>query len=160
MARVKNFSPGDVPEEMREHWDWVCAIDAYYYCDPHPLADMVKSEQSIPSYFKIAVSEIIAGEPKRQNKRAAAKLKLPAADRMKIAADISSKLWALDRIKYEFLQPISDRAAIEPIELQRQMEYGQKLLIQHYARTKNLHPETLENLLRDLRKKIEDWPNV
>lgn len=161
--RVTNFV--DIPSRMNELWDWVIALDAWDYCDPKPLSELVKSVP-IPLEFLQAVSEIIEGK-RKPNKKAAAKLKIPASERMKIAGSLSLILSIVDKLKHDVIYPegkgvigIGAEQRREPIDVMRELELEQRQAIIEASNELNVSVETVENLLRDLRQKINSWPIV
>ncbi len=148
---------------MRDTWYWVVAIDAWDYCDPEMLATIIV-EEPIPEEFKPIVADIISGK-RKPNKKAAAKLKIPARERMRIAFFISVELGMIDVSKYDVIHPegkgvvgIGAKYGMEPIDVQRRLEKQARDIIRHYSEEFNVSQETIENLLRDLRKKMETWP--
>jgi hypothetical protein len=159
VKKVKNFSSWDLPPDMQENWKWVCALDAYDYDDPEPLSKLITSSEQIPKMLRKAVVDIIQGK-RKPNKKAAAKLKVPASERMRLAGTVSCVLGIIDTFKYEGLDSIASDNMQEPIDLLREMEMEAKELIKQAANDVDVSTETIENLLRDFRKKIEDWPNV
>jgi predicted DNA-binding protein (UPF0251 family) len=58
------------------------------------------------------------------------------------------------------VERIGDRKGIEPIEALRMCEEEAAALFEEYAEMHGVSIETLENVLRDLRKMAENWPNV
>lgn len=150
---------------MRELWHWIVAVDAYDYCDPEPLSDLIVKEQ-IPTEFIQAVANIISGK-RKPNKKAASKLKIPARERMKIAGAISVNLGLIDGFKFDAINPegigvtgIGAREGREPIDVKRDLESEARELMHSCCENLNISQETLENLLRDMRKKIKMWPDV
>lgn len=155
----------DAPQRLCDLWMWVAAIDSWVYCDPYPLAELIKSED-IPAEFKRVVSSIIIGD-KKQNKKGAARIKIPANKRMDIAVCIDSILGILDSFKYgtvaggeSFCCHVGDKKGVEPLEIMQQLHEEQKNLIKGCAKEHGVSTETIENLLRDMRRYINDWPVV
>jgi len=155
--KVKNYL--DLPRDMNDHWLWICAIDAYDYNDTAPLSKLIRESEQIPEMFRVVIAGIVQGE-RRPNKKAATKLKLPASERMKIAGSLSLVLGLIDAFKYQDLGGLADRQAKEPIDVMRELEADAREIMIKAANDLNVSVETIENVLRDLRKKIEDWPNV
>lgn len=154
--KVKGFL--DAPRDMRDHWLWICAIDAYDYNDSEPLSKLIRETEQIPTMFKDVIADIVQGE-RRPNKKAAAKLKLPASERMQIAGTLSGVLGIVEAFK-RGLNGVADKQSKEPIDVLRELEADARIIMIEAASDLNVSLETLENLLRDFRKKIEDWPNV
>ncbi|MBC7286136.1 hypothetical protein [Hoeflea sp.] len=154
---------------MNEVWQWVVAIDAFDFNDPEPLAEIRKSEP-IPHELEPIVAAIDAGE-RKSNKKAAAKLKIPARERMKIAGTLSIVIGLINILKSEeigdewgeyrrAIEIGADRRLLEPVDELRALEREARELIQGTADDLGVSVETIENLLRDMRRKIADWPNI
>lgn len=163
MAKTINLQ--NAPKRMIDTWMWVEALDAWDYCDPNPL-DLLIRQREIPPEYQAAIADIVSGK-RKQNKKAAAKLKLPAKDRLKFAAHISDILGQLDFYQYDAINPegvgATGIAAIhrkEPIDITRELEAEKKRLMTEASRDLNISLETCENLLRDLREKIKKFPFV
>lgn len=155
----------DIPHRMNYLWVWVVALDAWDYCDPLPLSELVLLHE-IPIEFKQAVSDIVTGK-RKPNKKAAAKLKIPAQERMKIAGSISLNCGLIHTLKFDAIYPegkgvvgIGSMQGREPVEVLRELEADQVALIDEAAKELNVSIETIENLLRDMRIKIKLWPIV
>jgi len=157
--KVKNFTSWDLPPDMQENWKWVCALDAYDFDDPEPLSELITVSEQIPKMLRQAVADVIQGK-RKPNKKAAAKLKLPASERMKFAGTVSCLLSIVDAFKYGDLDGVADRLSIEPIDALRGLEDDAREIIKQASDDFGISIETTENLLRDFRRKIEYWPNV
>lgn len=156
----------DIPCEMKNLWHWVIALDAWEYCDPRPLSELIKSGEPIPKEFQSAVSEIILGT-KKQNKKGASKSRIPSGERMKIAWHLSLILGLIDKIKFEAIYPegtgangLAAMKGKEPVQIIRSLEAEQQSAIKSTAEQLNVSTETIENLLRSMREKIKKWPIV
>lgn len=160
--RVRNYL--DIPFDMNENWAWIVALDAWDYCEPSLLAELVLKDP-IPEPLKPHISRIVSGE-RKPNKKAAVKLKIPATDRMKIAGSLSTVIGLIDVIKhdgkgeYSGIEACADREAKEPQQVLNELEAERERVIHETATQLGVSVETIENLLRDLRKKINEWPNV
>jgi len=170
--RVKNFGFG-MPPRMNELWDWVVALDAWQYCDAEPLSNLIKNNETIPPEIIPAIAEIISGE-RKQNKKAAVKLKVEARERMRVAGSVSTLMGLIDALKYDVIQfneldnetqqkgvvGIACRKGTEPLEEKIELEEEAQRIKQKAADEFGVSAETIENLLRDLREKIKAWPSV
>lgn len=163
--RVANFP--NMPSRMNDLWPWVMALDAWDYCDPSPLSELVK-KWPIPDEFKGAVSDIIAGR-RKQKRKAAAKLKIAASERMKLAAFLSTGLDVVGsftmRGTIPSLDDIADKCIVNPkiVEPKKVVDWLNKEkreIIELGASEAGVSTETIEDLLRDLREKINKWPSV
>jgi hypothetical protein len=91
---------------------------------------------------------------------------------MKIAGSISVVMMLIDTLKYDAIdesvndlsgvsmlaeQPDQDR---KPIDVTRELEQKARSIIEKSARELEVSTETIENLLRALRAKMEAYPNV
>jgi hypothetical protein len=152
------------PKRLNETWPWFKAIYAYDYADPKPLSELIRSEPIPPEYID-AVADIVASEREPEpNRKAAAKFKegLPAAKRMQIARSLDSK----SRFRDFFLsspqhtQNVADTQRIEPIDNRRFLQNEFRQDFEKSAKSYNVSTETLENLVREFRKRIARWPVV
>lgn len=156
----------DAPRRMLETWDWTCALVAFDYGDRAPLAELVGKEP-IPPEFLGAVSAIIAGT-RKPNLRAAAKAKIPAAERMRIAGSVSLVIGLTEILRAApqregfttGAQEIADRKGREPIEVVRELQSIARGQIAAAAEELGVSAEAIEDLLRELRRRISDWPAV
>ena len=150
---------------MNDLWKWVIALDSWDYCDPLPLSELLL-QQEIPIEFKQALSDIVSSK-RKPNKKAAAKLKIPASERMKIAGSISTVCGLIQGLKFDAIYPegvgvvgIGSMQGREPVNVLRELEAEQVALIDEAAVDLNVSIETIENLLRDMRIIIKFWPIV
>jgi hypothetical protein len=162
--RTKHYI--DMPARMNDLWEWVVALDSWDYCDPDSLSELLFKEQTIPPEFLRAVADIVSGK-RKPKRRAAVKLKIPARERMKIAGSISLVLGLVDALKFDAIYPegkgssgIGSEHGREPNEVLRELESEQRKAIESASKNLNVSQETIENLLRDFRRKIENWPTV
>lgn len=168
---TRGVSIGDVgiPQRLKDLWKWVIAIDAWVYCDPEPLAKLILDED-IPPELKPTIVKIISGD-KKQNKKGAQKLKIPAKKRMEIAYTVSGMLHFVDDFRYakvgeagyegmSLSQYVGDRKGLEPIELANDLNSCYKEIFDITTNHFNVSRATVENLLRDLRTYIKNWPDI
>jgi hypothetical protein len=119
----------------------------------------------VPEEFREAVADIISGA-RVPNKKAGAKLKLPAAELMQIAGAISTILGLCDVIRTGTVEGIDSVAARkepvaqEPKELVRELHREARKCIADSAKDLDVSVETIENLLREMRARIIRWPVV
>lgn len=153
----------DLPPRMREIWRWVVAVDAWDFADSAPLAELLRTEASVPFEVQSVLAGIVEGS-RKSNKKAAAKLKVLACDRMEVAAGVSINLGLIDVLKRgsndgrRILEFWADQRQREPIDELREMRQAAREVVADTARDMGVSVETIENLLRDLRKKIEMFP--
>lgn len=167
--KVRNFGDeGPYRDAYRNAWDWIVAIDAYDFGDPNPLDELLSTEP-LPEELISVIESISSGE-RKPNLKAAAKLKIPAAERLQIAGAVSVVLLLIDVLKRDVIDPaISDEAGVkmlgeskgrEPVEILRELEAEARKAIELAAHEAGVSVETIENLLRHLRQKMEQYPNV
>jgi hypothetical protein len=156
---VKTLSYLDVPDRMQELWPWVCAFCAYDYGDAMEVAKLIRESESIPDEFKCAVADVVSGL-RKPNLRAAAKVKIPPSEMMKIAGSISVPLGLCDAFKYRGVNEIAERLKKEPIDLVRELENDARKILLDAADELGVHVETIENLLREMRRRVNAWPVV
>lgn len=155
--------------ELREAWPWIWALDAFDYGDPSMLADLVAS-QEIPAKLRPQIAKIVTGE-RRPSKKGAAKIKVQPKERMELAAAVSVLVGLYDRLKLDWatdgdgearplLEIGADKARIEPIEQKRRLEALARRAIVGRAEAYGICEETVEDLVRTLRKKLTSYPDV
>ncbi|KKN36860.1 hypothetical protein LCGC14_0769270 [marine sediment metagenome] len=144
---------------------WIVAIDSWDYCDGTLLAELVIKEV-IPEEVKPLIGSIIDGSRIKKTK-AAVHLKIPANERMRIAESLSINLGLIDTLKTAetitgetLLEWQADKNGIEPIESKRWLENQAQEIIKDAAKQLSVSVETIENLLRDFRRKIANFPDV
>jgi len=152
--------------------EWIVALDAFDYNCREPLEKLIL-KCAIPEELRPAISKIISGD-RKSNKKAAAKLKLPAKERLQIAAALSAVCGLIDNLQYgdnfylgteskrwgKLIDSVADKKRQEPIEVIRKLESKKKNAILITAKKFNVSPETIENILRDLREKLKKYPDV
>lgn len=160
---------------FNKNLNWVIAIDAFDYDARDLLADLITTKD-IPKELRPVIAKIISGE-RKPNLKAAAKLKISANVRLEYAAAISQLLGIIYSLKVgdnfylgqsedghpimgRILQKVADDQMKEPIEVKRLLEQKAREIISKSALSLKVSEETIENILRTLRKKIENYPNV
>lgn len=151
--------------KIRDVMRWIVAIDSWDYCDGTLLAELVIKEV-IPEEVKPLIGSIIDGSRIKKTK-AAVHLKIPANERMRIAESLSINLGLIDTLKTAetitgetLLEWQADKNGIEPIESKRWLENQAQEIIKDAAKQLSVSVETIENLLRDFRRKIANFPDV
>lgn len=151
--------------EIRDVMKWIVAIDSWDYCDGTLLAELVIKED-IPKEIKPLIGSIIDGSRIKKTK-AAAHLKIPANERMRIAESLSINLGLIDTFKTAItstgetlLEWQADKDGIEPIESKKWLENQAREIKEDAAKQLNVSVETIENLLRDFRCKVANFPDV
>ncbi|MDD4863785.1 MAG: hypothetical protein PHE38_07215 [Alishewanella agri] len=146
---------------------WTAAIDSWKFGQTKHLSKMI-SLFGVPDQIKDFISKIVSGDIK-PNMKAAAKLKIPAEERMLIANYATGWLSVCDlileegngrgkgKIGYTDYFDIADKKKIEPIEFKRMIEAKQRKFISGLAEVLNVSTETIEDLIRDFNKYEEFW---
>ncbi len=149
-------------DRLTETWSWFIAVYAYDYDDPKPLSDLIQSEP-IPAEYLDAVADIVAGT-RAPNRKAGAKFpeSLPAAKRMQIAANLNfmKGLRKFLLSSTQHTQNVADAQGIEPIENVRFLQNEFRQDFEKSANSYNVSTGTLNNLVRELRARIDRWPVV
>lgn len=162
----KNNNPASIGEcspEVGAASNWIIAIDAWDYCDPSLLGEML-SRHPVPAELRPIIADIITGK-RKQNKRAAAKLKTPAGHRL-IWAGIYAELkqGVFDAIlAHRTTHDYHDKAGemgIEPVELQSIYRDRVRKFDAEMAELLGVSVETLKNTYLELRNKIKNYPNI
>lgn len=150
----------ELPERMEELWHWVVAVDAWDYCDPEPLAKLIQTDP-IPPEFQPIIADVITGN-RKQNRKAAAKSKVPAEDRMEVAKSVVffSGFTRFVATRTEAIRRAADGRAMEPRDLIRSLYGHMHSAVQDNAIRYDVSIETIENLARELRRKAASWPHV
>jgi hypothetical protein len=142
-----------------ETWDWFVAIAAFDFGDREPLAELLR-EESVPPEYAAAVADIVAGK-RKPNLKAAAKLRIPAAERMEVAMFQSQAQFMHQRFQHpETVDSMADEAGIEPIAMKRQLEAFKRKVLQADADSLGVSIKTLEDLRREFHERISRWPVV
>lgn len=158
----------DVDPRMKELWAWVNAVCAYDFGDPSPLAALIATEKQIPAEFADAIADIVRGN-RQPNKRARAKLKIPADEYMEIAGEISACIGIIDIFRYDALVPgqhgkgaaaLASRDGKETEDKVAELSDEREKLIEEAASEFGVSVETIENVLREMRRRIKQWPIV
>lgn len=145
------------PFSSAEMQKWFFAIYAWDYCDPEPLAELIMMEP-IPAEYRAVVAAIISGK-RPQKTKAAAKLKITARTHYKIVRELAADL-SMREIDKKYADETADRNGREPIEIIRGAEKYYRDRIATMAQQHGVSTETIENLLREMKKRFSDWPVV
>jgi len=159
----------DMPKRMRELWDWVVAGAAFDNGDPQPLADMIMTEE-IPTEFVGMVADIISGQ-RKPTRKGKANLKIPAAERLRVAAALSVGQDLSTKIRRTVLhvdphnslkgaQAVGDYKNIEPKEV---IMGANKVVRESYEsamQQTGVSLRTIKTLISDLKLRIDRWPIV
>jgi predicted DNA-binding protein (UPF0251 family) len=63
-------------------------------------------------------------------------------------------------LQFGGLEGMADKQGIEPIEVKKDLQEKTRQVVKNASTDLGISNETIENLLRDFRKKINDWPSV
>lgn len=152
-------------QEFYDVIDWIAGIDSWDYGDGDLLSELVL-KKDIPVNLRPIIADILSGT-RKQKLKAASQLKIPAAERVYIAHTLSINLGLIDEFKSakvitgeSLISWQADRDGIEPIEAKRRLEGEAREIKSDAAAQLGVSVETIENLLRDFRKKLEKYPAV
>lgn len=161
---------GNAPAELgpcsREAYlasNWIIAIDSWDYCDPEPLNLMIQ-KHPIPEELRPVIANIITGK-RKQNRKAAAKLKCPAAQRL-LNAGIYRMLKhdvinaTLQRKTLYDYRDKADEMGIEVIELRKIYQSESKKRQEKWATNMGMGVEAFQDLVLYLDDKIKNYPNI
>jgi hypothetical protein len=150
-----------IPSRLNQLWPWFNAVCSWDWGEPVPLAELIRSEP-VPDEFRQAVADIVVG--KRKRKRNWQKGLIPAAERMQIAGSVSLIVDLCRIIRTETvegLEGISNRLGnVDPIDIVRTCEATARRAQLEAADQLGVSVETIENLLREMRARIDRWPVV
>jgi hypothetical protein len=151
----------DAPQRMQDTWAWVNAFCAFDYGDPVPLAALVEHED-IPPEYRSALADVVSGV-RKPDKRAAAKLKVPADLMMVYAMSIDSSVGFVEYIHHHnSLDRIAEsyHPAKEPREIIAQWQATGQEHVKLAMKDFKVSKETIKNLMREMRERIDRWPCV
>lgn len=138
---------------------WSGALVAFDYCDTAPLARLVGGE-AIPAELRPVIASIVAGE-RKPKPRAAAKSKVEAAERLQIGATIAAVLDTIEDMKHPTITgPYADRLGVEPSDAIKRLNDWIERTYSQVSVSLNVSRETCENLVREFREKMRNWPRV
>lgn len=158
----------EFPREILDAWGWVMAFYAWDHGDPQKLKELILSDQELPRELKPALAARISGE-RKPNKKAASQQKIPAADRMLIAMHFSTAMYFSKANEtfglagsddQRYIDWVADRDRKEVLEVKRSMRKHRRLAAKKVSERFGISVETLENIVRDMRKKAREYPDV
>ena len=143
--------------------NWIAAVDAWDYCDGSLLGEMLR-RHPIPFELQPVIADIVSGE-RPQNRKAAAKLKIPAGHRMCVAAwyahykrnTIDAVLCRQSATDYHVL---AERECKEIAEMRDELLQVARRFKKEVAELAGISTETLDNLLDELKLKIKNYPKI
>lgn len=156
-----------LPARLSETWPWFEALWAFDYGDASQLAELIRSSP-IPEEYTEAVAKIVAGE-RKPNLKAVAKSKIPAAQRANAATLVSLCQGIRDTVKFTAIDPENPEAgcgaaavadSIEPEELMRNADKLGRRCANKAADHFGVSVETIENLVREAKSRLANWPSV
>lgn len=158
----------ELPYRLNELWDWFSAVWAWDYNDPRQLSDLIrKSDGCIPNEFIPVISDIVSGA-RKPNKKAAAKLLIPASNLGKVVGHllIVRDLCSALRSRADYGTEKRGAAAVaefndmKPIQVIRQLERTMGEAKEIGANAFGITGESVERLLREANRRIKKWPEV
>ena len=164
MENKRYTSCSEKASEFRSCIKWIGAIDSWDHCDGELLAGLIINED-IPVKLKPIIANIVSGK-RKQNKKAAVSLKVPASERVYIAHDLLILLGLIDELKsartgeQSLLEWSADKNGIEPIESQRWLQEQAREIKKDAADQLGVTVATVESLLSDVKQKQENYPDI
>ncbi len=155
-----------IPPAMRKAWAWVEALHCWDYGETAPLAALVRNEP-IPDELRPILADIVS-EKRQPRLKATQKLKIPPGERLALARSLFFWLkhcFALEQnLATETLEEYCDGQGIEQDkvpreEVDKRREIARKLQADA-AENWGVSEETVKNMLGELRKKINNYPNI
>jgi len=155
------------PPRFNELWDWIVAVDAYDHGNASLLGKQIQVG-AVPDEIRPILADIVMGM-RKPNRKAASKLKIPAGERMRVAASVCCLLELIDIImrgaaNVRGVRPgvenIAHQQGREPIEVKRKLEADAREVVQRAAIACGVSTETIENLVRDFRKRVKQFPAI
>ncbi|MFT6507209.1 MAG: hypothetical protein ACI92O_002702 [Colwellia sp.] len=145
-----------------DNFNWIAAIDAWDYCDPIPLGEMI-TNHNLPIELRPIISSIINGK-RKQKKIASSKLKLAPEERLLVASVIicfrSIPEDVISRKNSRDYFDIANELGVEPIELLNQYRKSLKELDQDFVNITGLSLSSIQNLTLDLKNKLNNYPKI
>lgn len=148
----------DTSENNRTNW--ICAIDAWDYCDPKPLGEMVL-KHGVPNELREIVASMLSGERKQKTK---ATTKLEPAQRMAIASVYVTLRKipeaALNKRNKGVIEHVANREKIEVIEQYRSFQEKQRRYDERIEKMLGVSTRTLKSLALEFNSKLKNYPNI
>jgi|SRR5690554_3738985 len=143
--------------------NWIIAIDAWDYCDSNLLEQML-NKHPLPFELQPVMAEIISGK-RVPNKKAAAKLKVPAGHRLVIAglyAELKESVIdaVLQRKTLTDYHDTAESLRIEVHEYQSELQKSAREFKEEWALNAGISTKALENLYYELKEKLKNYPNI
>jgi hypothetical protein len=160
----------DAPRRLCEVWEWFSAFYAFDFGDRQPLATLIRAGKEVPPEFRSAVADVISGDRKPNLKRAA-KVKVPPGEAVRVACSVegiamlcekfrAAPAWSGDGRHRTRLEEVADDRGTEPIQELRALQAVARDTVETAAQQFNVSIETIENLMREVRRRVEAWPVV
>jgi hypothetical protein len=146
----------DVPADFFDNWHWIVAVDAYDYGDPQPLADLLSQYDIYPENVRAVLADIVHGTRKPSPKRAA-HAKVKGKDRMELALSALASSVVHDCIQRNASYH-GDYGRRDPVDVVEENTESYRRERDALCITYGISKETVDNLRRELKSKIEKWP--
>lgn len=151
------------PERMAVLFNWVAALEAWDYCDPMPLSQMI-SIHTIPPEFMEIVASIVSGK-RMPNKKGAAKLRgISPSQRMFVAAEIMALRTipkvSLDSCNADVRLKMAEERGVELTLIRKELENKLKKVDLRFAAICGLSVEGVKDLVDALKQKCKTFPKL
>jgi hypothetical protein len=146
----------DVPANFFDNWHWIVAVDAFDYGDPQPLAHLLTQYDVYPENVRAVLTDIVQGTRKPSPKRIA-HAKIKGKDRMEVALSALASSVVHDCIQRNASHH-GDHSRREPIDVVEENTESYRKERDLLCNSYSISKETVDNLRRELKSKIEKWP--
>ncbi len=142
--------------------NWIAAIDSWDFNDAKPLEEML-TNHPIPFELQPILVDIISGK-RKQNIKSSVKQKVPAAHRIVVAGIYKSfrqisETVISKQVGFDY-HNLADDIGIEPIELLNQYRDCQREYDIQFAKSLGISLVTLRGLVKNLNKKLNNYPKI
>ena len=158
-----------IPARLNALWPWFSALWSWDYNDPRALASLIReSNGDVPVEFAQAVADIVSGT-RKPNKKAAAKLTIPAREMATLCGHLLVVRDLRECIAKEATYPdttgqgakaAAQHLGVKPLDVIHDLDREWTEAKEHAARMFSVEVETVERLFRDFQKRLERWPEV
>ena len=153
---------GECTPEVRAASNWIAAIDAWDYCDPSLLGEMLR-RHALPIELQPIIAGIVTGERKQNTK---ARLNIPAQHRLSVIGMYASARKEfvdvmLDRKgRRGDYHDTADRLGVEVDDLRKEYLKHAREFKQGWADMIEVSTEVLDARYRERKQIIKKYPNI
>ncbi|WP_150298863.1 hypothetical protein [Pseudomonas profundi] len=153
----------DMAPSVYKNTNWIVAIDAWDHCDSSILEEMLK-RHPLPFELQPVIAGIVSGA-RKQRRKAAAKLRVPAGHRMFVAglyAELKRSVidTTLKRKSCNDYHDVADAKGIEVAEYRKELLRYAADFKNEWAENAGISVETLDNMVDEIKLKIKNYPKI